>query len=121
MEAAEDAMDMALAVGDGPAADLALKEWEEAAELAIFFPSESRNDLRARLRLVAHFCGARDPIGSYLSTTWHDRSPLERLFGALDWHIYRAESREADAKSPDRIYRRVVDRTANDNGRVPGR
>lgn len=116
MQEAEAAIEQALEAGDNSRADAALDLWEEAAEAAIYCPTNHRDDIRDRLRLLAHFCGVGDPTGAYLSIDWQDRSPLHKLFAVLDWHIYRALSRMDEGGDRKRLGATLAQRCANDNG-----
>ena len=119
MEDAEVALERALVARDGPASDVALDQWEEMAEAAIYCPTGYRDDIRDRLRLLAHFCGVGDPTGGYMSLDWSDRSPLSKLFAVLDWHIYRAFSRMDEGKDRHRLHARLKQTTANDDATEP--
>ena len=101
---AASAMDRALArmkAGQQPGQttdlDSVLDDYEDAALKALHVSTRNIGDLRDRLRLVAHFAGCRDTIGTALATDWHIRTPLEKLFGVLDHEMYCA-GREIDIR-----------------------
>jgi hypothetical protein len=119
MEDAEVDMEAAVASGDSIAADAALDAWEQAAEAVIYCPTGHRDDIRDRLRLLAHLCGASDPTGAYLSTIWESKSPLSKLFAVLDWHIYRVFSRMDEGKDHERLHARLEHICANDDEAEP--